>query len=108
MQVSVRFYFSDESARADADIEEGTSVATQSADSETVNRNGEFGLLCGGVRWLTRDTGLSRTAIFTSVAASLKRLDTDYIDVLQIHRYDASTPPEETMRALHDLVTSGK
>lgn len=52
--------------------------------------------------------GLSRSAIFRAVDASLKRLGTDYIDLLQIHRYDASVPPEETMKALHDLVQSGK
>ncbi|KAL8973536.1 MAG: hypothetical protein Q9197_002223 [Variospora fuerteventurae] len=52
--------------------------------------------------------GLSRGAIFTAVDASLKRLGTDYIDLLQIHRYDATVPPEETMKALHDLVEAGK
>ncbi|KAJ9137443.1 Aldo/keto reductase [Pleurostoma richardsiae] len=52
--------------------------------------------------------GLSRTAIFNQVDASLKRLDTPYIDLLQIHRFDPSTPIEETMKALHDLVQSGK
>ncbi|KAL8812126.1 MAG: hypothetical protein Q9223_001185 [Gallowayella weberi] len=52
--------------------------------------------------------GLSRVAIMKAVDASLKRLGTDYIDLLQIHRYDASVPPEETMKALHDLVESGK
>lgn len=52
--------------------------------------------------------GLSRGAIFKAVDASLKRLGTDYIDLLQIHRYDPSVAPEETMRALHDLVQSGK
>jgi aryl-alcohol dehydrogenase-like predicted oxidoreductase len=52
--------------------------------------------------------GLSRQAIFNAVNASLKRLDTDYIDLLQIHRYDPSVQPEETMEALHDLVKSGK
>ncbi|RGP72893.1 alcohol dehydrogenase [Fusarium longipes] len=52
--------------------------------------------------------GLSRAAIFNQVEASLKRLDTDYIDLLQIHRYDEITPLEETMKALHDLVQSGK
>lgn len=57
---------------------------------------------------LTHTTGLSRTAIFNAVDASLKRLQLDYIDLLQIHRYDASTPLEETMEALHDLVKSGK
>ncbi|KAI0140654.1 aldo-keto reductase [Pestalotiopsis sp. NC0098] len=52
--------------------------------------------------------GLSRTAIFNAVDASLKRLQTDYIDILQIHRYDDTVRPEETMKALHDLVESGK
>ncbi|CCF45235.1 aldo/keto reductase [Colletotrichum higginsianum] len=52
--------------------------------------------------------GLSRTAIFNQVEASLRRLDTTYIDVLQIHRFDPHTPIEETMKALHDLVQSGK
>jgi aryl-alcohol dehydrogenase-like predicted oxidoreductase len=52
--------------------------------------------------------GLSRTAIFNAVDASLKRLGVDYIDLLQIHRYDATVSPEETMEALHDLVKSGK
>ena len=40
--------------------------------------------------------------------ASLKRLDTPYIDLLQIHRFDRTVPVEETMKALHDLVESGK
>ena len=52
--------------------------------------------------------GLSRAAILTQVDASLKRLGTDYIDLLQIHRFDRDTPGEETMQALHDVVRSGK
>ncbi|KZP01285.1 Aldo/keto reductase [Calocera viscosa TUFC12733] len=60
----------------------------------------------------TRDyvnhAGLSRQAIFQQVEASLKRLDTEYIDLLQIHRVDMNTPFEETMCALNDLVRSGK
>jgi aryl-alcohol dehydrogenase-like predicted oxidoreductase len=52
--------------------------------------------------------GLSRTAIFNAVDASLARLNTTYIDLLQIHRFDDTTPVEETMRALHDLVQNGK
>lgn len=51
---------------------------------------------------------LSRAAIFNQVNASLQRLDTDYIDLLQVHRFDYNTPIEETMKALHDLVESGK
>ena len=53
-------------------------------------------------------SGLSRAAIFNAVEASLKRLDTPYIDVLQIHRLDHSVKAEEIMKALHDLVQSGK
>ncbi|EPQ54404.1 Aldo/keto reductase [Gloeophyllum trabeum ATCC 11539] len=53
-------------------------------------------------------SGLSRAAIFNAVNASLERLQTPYIDLLQIHRFDAKTPVEETMKALHDLVESGK
>lgn len=52
--------------------------------------------------------GLSRQAIFNAVDASLARLETPYIDLLQIHRFDKSVPVEETMEALHDLVKSGK
>ncbi|EXK25652.1 alcohol dehydrogenase [Fusarium oxysporum f. sp. melonis 26406] len=52
--------------------------------------------------------GLSRTAVFNQVDASLKRLGTTYIDLLQIHRFDPSVSIEETMKALHDLVQSGK
>jgi aryl-alcohol dehydrogenase-like predicted oxidoreductase len=52
--------------------------------------------------------GLSRAAIFNTVRKSLKRLDLDYIDLLQIHRFNKTTPIEETMEALHDLVKSGK
>jgi 1-deoxyxylulose-5-phosphate synthase len=52
--------------------------------------------------------GLSRKAIFDEVDNSLRRLQTDYIDLYQIHRWDAGTPIEETLEALHDVVKSGK
>ena len=51
--------------------------------------------------------GLSRLHILRAVEDSLKRLATDYIDLYQIHRWDATTPIEETLEALHDLVKSG-
>jgi 1-deoxyxylulose-5-phosphate synthase len=52
--------------------------------------------------------GLSRKAILEQVDASLRRLDTDYIDLYQIHRFDPETPVAETMQALHDVVQAGK
>src|SRR5665213_2135047 len=52
--------------------------------------------------------GLSRKAIFTEIDNSLKRLGTDYVDLYQIHRWDYSTPIEETLEALHDVVKAGK
>jgi aryl-alcohol dehydrogenase-like predicted oxidoreductase len=52
--------------------------------------------------------GLSRKAIFTAIDASLQRLETDHVDLYQIHRWDHSTPIEETLEALHDVVKSGK
>jgi aryl-alcohol dehydrogenase-like predicted oxidoreductase len=52
--------------------------------------------------------GGSRKYIFDAVDASLKRLDTDYIDLYQMHFPDAGTPIEETMRALDDVVKSGR
>ncbi|HSX96677.1 MAG TPA: aldo/keto reductase [Streptomyces sp.] len=53
-------------------------------------------------------SGLSRKAIMTEIDASLRRLGTDYVDLYQIHRFDANTPVEETMEALHDVVKAGK
>lgn len=52
--------------------------------------------------------GLSRKAIFTEIDASLRRLGTDYVDLYQIHRWDSTTPVEETLAALHDVVKAGK
>ncbi|KAJ6582382.1 aryl-alcohol dehydrogenase, partial [Mycena capillaripes] len=51
--------------------------------------------------------GLSRKHIFDSVKHSLERLQLDYIDLLQCHRFDYETPIEETMQALHDVVQAG-
>lgn len=52
--------------------------------------------------------GLSRAQILRSIDDSLKRLGTDYVDLLQIHRWDYSTPIEETLEALNDVVKAGK
>jgi aryl-alcohol dehydrogenase (NADP+) len=54
------------------------------------------------------DRGLSRKHLMTAVENSLRRLGIDYIDLYQIHRWDADTPIEETLTALHDIVRSGK
>ena len=54
------------------------------------------------------DRGLSRKHITESLHASLRRLQTDYVDLYQAHRYDHETPIEETMRAFDDLVRAGK
>jgi 1-deoxyxylulose-5-phosphate synthase len=52
--------------------------------------------------------GLSRKAVMTEIDASLRRLGTDYVDLYQIHRFDKTTPLEETLEALHDVVKAGK
>jgi aryl-alcohol dehydrogenase-like predicted oxidoreductase len=52
--------------------------------------------------------GLSRKHILASIDASLQRLELDYVDLYQIHRWDDETPIEETMEALHDVVRAGK
>ena len=52
--------------------------------------------------------GNSRKALFQAVDDSLARLGMDYIDLLQLHRWDADTPIEETMAALHDIIRSGR
>jgi aryl-alcohol dehydrogenase-like predicted oxidoreductase len=68
--------------------------------------------ICTKVFWPTgpgpNDRGLSRKHIMESAAASLRRLQTDYIDLYQAHRYDHATPLEETLRAFDDLVRQGK
>jgi 1-deoxyxylulose-5-phosphate synthase len=52
--------------------------------------------------------GSSRKAVLQEIDASLRRLNTDYVDLYQIHRWDASTPIEETLEALNDVVRAGK
>lgn len=64
--------------------------------------------VCNPVHNGPNGRGLSRKAIMTEIDKSLKRLNTDYIDLYQIHRWDSTTPIEETMEALHDVVKAGK
>jgi len=52
--------------------------------------------------------GLSRKHVLSAIDASLQRLEMDYVDLYQIHRWDPHTPIEETMEALHDVVRAGK
>jgi aryl-alcohol dehydrogenase-like predicted oxidoreductase len=68
--------------------------------------------ICTKVYWPTgrgaNDRGLSRKHILESAHASLRRLQTDYLDLYQAHRYDHEAPLTETMRAFEDLVRQGK
>jgi len=64
--------------------------------------------LNGRMRPGANGTGLSRRAVFMEIDNSLRRLGTDWIDLYQIHRWDPSTPIEETLEALHDVVKAGK
>jgi 1-deoxyxylulose-5-phosphate synthase len=88
-------------------------------DSEAVvgrflkaNTRREAVVIATKVQGLMRDEpngrGLSRKEIFYELDQSLSRLQTDYVDLYQIHRWDYETPIEETLEALHDLVKSGK
>jgi len=62
----------------------------------------------GRMRPGANGVGLSRKAIMAEIDASLKRLNMEYVDLYQIHRFDSGTPIEETLEALHDVVKAGK
>jgi len=96
-----------------------TANVYSSGDSEAVlgrflkaNTRREAVVIATKVHGLMRDepngAGLSRKAIFYELDQSLNRLQTDYVDLYQIHRWDYETRIEETLEALHDLVKSGK
>ncbi len=64
--------------------------------------------VCSPMREEPNGHGLSRKAILFELDESLKRLQTDYVDLYQTHRWDYETPIEETLEALHDAVKAGK
>src|ERR1700761_7589280 len=64
--------------------------------------------VCGVMSDDANDRGLSRKHIMSSIDNSLRRLQTDFVDLYQIHRFDPTTPVEETIEALHDVVKAGK
>jgi aryl-alcohol dehydrogenase-like predicted oxidoreductase len=96
-----------------------TANVYSSGESERVLRNflkantrREAVVIATKVQGLMRDEpngrGLSRKAILFELDESLRRLQTDYVDLYQIHRWDYDTPIEETLEALHDAVKAGK
>jgi aryl-alcohol dehydrogenase-like predicted oxidoreductase len=96
-----------------------TANVYSNGDSESVvgrflkeNTRREAIVLATKVHGLMRDEpngrGLSRKAILFELDQSLRRLQTDYVDLYQIHRWDYETPIEETLEALHDCVKAGK
>ena len=82
----------------------GKALKEYSRRSDVVIATKVHGPMGGG----PNERGLSRKHIFDQIDASLRRLQTDYIDLYQIHRWDPNTPIEETLEALNDLVRAGK
>jgi len=94
-----------------ADVYAGTKAETVLGDALKGQRRESLEIFTK-VFWPTgpgrNDRGLSRKHILESINGSLRRLQTDYVDLYQAHRYDYSTPLEETMQAFADVVRSGK
>ena len=94
-----------------ADVYAGTKAETVLGDALKGERRAGLEIFTK-VFWPTgpgrNDRGLSRKHIMESIDGSLRRLQTDYVDLYQAHRYDYSTPLEETMLAFADVVRQGK
>jgi len=84
--------------------EEALGIALQGRWNQVVLATKVHGAMGDG----PNDYGTSRYHITAGIEASLGRLNTDHIDLYQVHRWDDKTPIEETLRALDDLITSGK
>lgn len=89
--------------RGEAERVVGTALGKYPRDSFVLATKG-FGQMGEG----PNDRGLSRKHIFEQVHASLKRLNVEYIDLWQCHRFDQDTPLDETLRAIDDLIRQGK
>ena len=94
-----------------ADVYAGTKAETVLGDALKGQRREGLEIFTK-VFWPTgpgrNDRGLSRKHILESINGSLRRLQTDYVDLYQAHRYDYETPLEETMQAFADIVRAGK
>jgi aryl-alcohol dehydrogenase-like predicted oxidoreductase len=88
----------------DGESEEVVGRAIKSRRDDVVLATKGFGPIGPG----PNDTGLGRKYLTRALEASLRRLDTDYIDLYQCHRHDQDTPVEETMATLHSFVQAGK
>jgi len=89
--------------RGEAEVVVGQALGKYPRDSFVLATKG-FGQMGDG----PNDRGLSRKHIIEQVHHSLKRMNVEYIDLWQCHRYDPETPLDETLRAIDDLVTQGK
>ncbi len=99
-------FFDTANVYSDGSSEEivGRALAEYTRREETVIATKVHGRMHEG----PNGAGLSRKAILTELDNSLRRLGTEYVDLYQIHRFDPSTPLEETLEALHDVVKAGK
>lgn len=93
-------------ARGNAETVMGTVIRRKGwrRSSLVISTKYYWGLGLGG----PNDTGLSRKRLMEGIDGSLKRLQMDYVDLIFAHRPDVNTPIEETVRAMHDIVSSGR